>query len=247
MNDFNRPDGLVILNINEVPVTTSLKVAEAFGKNHFDVMKAVRNLECSVSFIESNFALKDRDVKVGYGTKKSPYYELTRDGYTFLVQGFTGKKAAQFKERYIQAFNAMEEKLSGGPNWQIPKTLSEALQLAADQAKQLEIVQPKAEAWDALGEQGDNFNLTDAAYLIGQNNPNLFWDYIRENTDIMYKNYKGDWAKARQRYLDAGYFKVVANDDKKGVARLQTMVTKKGLEWLKRRFGDLNPRERRSA
>jgi phage regulator Rha-like protein len=40
-------------------------------------------------------------------------YYVTRDGFAFLAMGFTGKKAAQFKERYIAAFNAMEKKLMG--------------------------------------------------------------------------------------------------------------------------------------
>jgi len=38
-----------------------------------------------------------------------PMYEMTRDGFSFLVMGFTGAKAAQFKEAYIEAFNRMED------------------------------------------------------------------------------------------------------------------------------------------
>lgn len=34
---------------------------------------------------------------------------MTKDGFTFLVMGYRGKKAAKFKEAYIQRFNAMED------------------------------------------------------------------------------------------------------------------------------------------
>jgi Rha family phage regulatory protein len=45
--------------------------------------------------------------------KRNKMYKLTRDGFVFLAMGFTGKKAAQFKIAYIQAFNAMEKELKG--------------------------------------------------------------------------------------------------------------------------------------
>ncbi len=40
-------------------------------------------------------------------------FEMTKDGFVFLVMGFTGKKAAAFKEAYIAEFNRMEERLNG--------------------------------------------------------------------------------------------------------------------------------------
>lgn len=46
------------------------------------------------------------------GTRKLPCYQITRDGFAFLAMGFTGKRAAQFKEAYINAFNQMEKQLS---------------------------------------------------------------------------------------------------------------------------------------
>ena len=88
-------------------VTTSLKIAEVFGKQHKDVLKAIYFLDCSKDFHERNFAPMSHDVKIGNGaTRKSAYYSITRDGFAFLVMGFTGKVAAQWKERYIAAFNA---------------------------------------------------------------------------------------------------------------------------------------------
>ena len=38
-------------------------------------------------------------------------YLITRDDFTILAMGFTGKRAMEFKIKYIEAFNRMEEKL----------------------------------------------------------------------------------------------------------------------------------------
>lgn len=89
---------------NQQIKTTSLKVAEAFDKNHRDVLRKLENLECSTDFIERNFALNEYKDKIG---RTLPMYEMTKDGFIFLVMGFTGSKAAQIKEAYINAFNQM--------------------------------------------------------------------------------------------------------------------------------------------
>ena len=84
----------------------SLMVAKMFGKNHRDVLKSIRELDCSKEFTERNFALSTYKDDTG---RKLPMYDMTRDGFTFLVMGYRGKKAAQFKEAYIKRFNEMEK------------------------------------------------------------------------------------------------------------------------------------------
>lgn len=97
---------------NEHAVTTSMRVAEVFGKQHKDVLKAVKSLDCSEDFHKRNFALMQKSIKIGNGAeRKSPMYYITRDGFMFLVMGFTGKTAAKWKEAYIKAFNEMEAKI----------------------------------------------------------------------------------------------------------------------------------------
>ncbi|EFE8546413.1 Rha family transcriptional regulator, partial [Escherichia coli] len=66
-------------------------------------------LECSASFTARNFSVSDYTDCTG---RKLPCYQITRDGFAFLAMGFTGKRAAQFKEAYINAFNQMEKQLS---------------------------------------------------------------------------------------------------------------------------------------
>ncbi|ENR8307844.1 Rha family transcriptional regulator [Escherichia coli] len=98
-------------------VTSSLAVANFFSKRHDDVLKKIRTLECSASFTARNFSVSDYTDCTG---RKLPCYQITRDGFAFLAMGFTGKRAAQFKEAYINAFNQMEKLLSK------PSTLSDA-------------------------------------------------------------------------------------------------------------------------
>lgn len=89
-------------------VTTSLKIAEVFGKQHKHVLDAIRKLEAPEDFTGPNFRLSEFTDSTG---RKLPMYQITRDGFTLLAMGFTGKKAMQFKIAYIAAFNAMEAEL----------------------------------------------------------------------------------------------------------------------------------------
>lgn len=98
------------VNKEEVTVVTSLDIAETFGKRHADVLRDVEHLECSEEFRERNFALSSYK---SLQNKTLPMYLITRDGFTFLVMGYTGEKAMKFKEGYIRQFNAMEKALIG--------------------------------------------------------------------------------------------------------------------------------------
>ena len=98
--------------INGQPTTTSRDIAETFGKRHDDVLKRIRALNCSPEFTARNFAASDYTDPTG---RTLTEYRITRDGFAFLCMGFTGAKAAQWKERYINTFNQMAEKLATAP------------------------------------------------------------------------------------------------------------------------------------
>ena len=113
---------LVFLKGN-TPVTTSLKVAEYFGKRHRDVIRAIEDSIAQLEGVRKN-AHTPPFTKTTYVNEQNgqryPMYLLNRDGFTFVVMGFTGEKATQFKWNYIQAFNAMEKILLNRQNeeWQ---------------------------------------------------------------------------------------------------------------------------------
>lgn len=101
---------LVFLQDNQA-LTTSLKVAEVFKKSHIHVMRDIRDLEKQIEDV-SRFGQMFREGTYpdSYG-RQQPMYAMNFDGFTLLTMGFTGKKALKFKLDYIQAFNAMKDKI----------------------------------------------------------------------------------------------------------------------------------------
>lgn len=100
---------LILQNSKGNDITTSLIVAEVFGKEHKHVLRDIDDLSCSEQFRLSNFGLSFniRELPNG-GHKEERYYEITKDGFSFLVMGYTGETAGQFKEKFINEFNKRE-------------------------------------------------------------------------------------------------------------------------------------------
>lgn len=101
-------------------ITTSLKVAEVFEKEHKNVLQSIENL------VADNSAAKFfRLTTYKNRGKEYPMYEMDRDGFSLLVMGFTGEKALQWKIKYIEAFNQMESELkrlyTERQQWQIER------------------------------------------------------------------------------------------------------------------------------
>ncbi|KAF1341669.1 Rha family transcriptional regulator [Bacillus subtilis] len=121
-------------------VTDSLTVAEVFGKRHADVIKSIETLNCSKEFTERNFSLSDYQDATGRTLKK---YLIKRDGLTFLVFGYTGAKAAIFKEKYIAEFNRMEAELQKmtQPSYMIEDPVSRAKRWISEQEERQQLEQ----------------------------------------------------------------------------------------------------------
>ncbi|MFN4105441.1 MAG: Rha family transcriptional regulator [Acinetobacter johnsonii] len=107
MNAIAHIDDAVFIQDQQVK-TTSLKVAEVFAKQHKDVLRKIESLDCSPEFTSAHFCAHVQTIEIGNGaTRESKYYEMTKDGFIFLVMGFTGAAAAKIKEAYINTFNQM--------------------------------------------------------------------------------------------------------------------------------------------
>ena len=107
MNAIAHIDDAVFIQDQQVK-TTSLKVAEIFAKQHKNVIQKIESLDCSPEFTSANFSAHVQTIEIGNGaTRESKYYEMTKDGFMFLVMGFTGAAAAKIKEAYINTFNQM--------------------------------------------------------------------------------------------------------------------------------------------
>ena len=100
---------VLVTNENGVAMTSSLKIAEVFGKEHKNVISKIR--EKKHLFGQLNF---EQSYYVNDQNKKQPMYLLDRDFTTFLIMGFTGSKADEWKMKYIKAFNEMEQMLKDG-------------------------------------------------------------------------------------------------------------------------------------
>lgn len=124
-------DQLVIMR-DQQAVTTTLSVAENFEREHYDVIKSVEKLKEDVgTFSEMFFETSEPD---SYGRDRKVYL-MNRDGFTLLAMGFTGKKALEFKLKYIQAFNRMEEQLKQPSNTKL------LLKAALEQEERLGVVE----------------------------------------------------------------------------------------------------------
>ncbi|MGK5020763.1 Rha family transcriptional regulator [Janthinobacterium sp. LB2P10] len=88
--------------------TTSNVIAATFGKLHKVVLRAIKSLECSAEFTGRNFVPSEYFDSTG---RKLPSYIVTKDGFSMLAMGFTGKEATKWKEAYINAFNLMDSEL----------------------------------------------------------------------------------------------------------------------------------------
>lgn len=126
-------------------LTNSLLVAEKFGKEHNKVIRDIQNLSCSDEFRAANFGVSSY---ISLQNKELPMYVMTKDGFSFLVMGYTGVKAGMFKEEYIKAFNKMEETIKNG-GFNVPKSFREALLLAAEQQEVIENQQKQIEEKNA--------------------------------------------------------------------------------------------------
>lgn len=94
------------------PVTSSIKVAEYFGKLHKNVIRDIEELTSKKPELrERNFALAEEVKQVGATTRKVPFYWMDRKGFSILAMGFTGAKALDFKCAFYDEFERMEEAL----------------------------------------------------------------------------------------------------------------------------------------
>lgn len=94
----------IVTEKNGKPITTSRKVAQAFEKEHKNVLRDIENLLTDDEFSRLNFELSSYKSR----GKVYPEYILTKNGFTLLVMGYTGDKAMKFKKAYICQFDAME-------------------------------------------------------------------------------------------------------------------------------------------
>ena len=112
------------------PMTTSIMIAEVFGKEHYNILAKIKENECNFNAL--NFKVVEYTDSKG---ETRPMYLLDRDFASFLIMSFTGKKAVEWKLKYIKAFNDMEQAIKSQASKLLPKTYKEALYQLIEQVE----------------------------------------------------------------------------------------------------------------
>lgn len=237
----------LVLNYNGKPCTNSRLVADKFTKRHSDVLRAIDNLECSKHFFERNFAL----VKTNELDNPSPIinegreFMISRDGFSFLVMGFTGKEAAKFKEDFILAFNYMESLIHSNVQSLSKKDIAKMLLESEEEKERLQEKikqsEPKVLFADSVTASDDSILVGQLAKIIKQNGreigQNRLFEYLRDNNNL---GTRGDnYNLPTQKSMALGLFKIVelTIDTPQG-SKLQRSirVTGKGQVYFTNRF-----------
>lgn len=211
--------------------TTSLQIADVFEKEHKHILAKIRELPQD-NFNGSNFRLVEYTDKKG---ESRPYFLVSKDGFTLLAMSFNGDKFYKFKIAYINAFNAMAEKLKNPFN--VPRNYKEALELAIAQVDKIEALEaqrladlPKIVFAEAVEASATSALIGDFVKTLCDENDvsvgrNRIFKWLRDEKYLMADN------MPYQRWLDVGYFEVIPQvivTPKGNKERFTTKITAKG-------------------
>lgn len=232
---------IILSTQNGQAVVSSREVAERFGKNHKDVLRAIENLaaqNCATKsmFYETTFENRG---------KLYPMYLMNRDGFSLLTFGFTGDEALDWKLKYIQAFNEMEKKLTT-PEPEPPElALSKALVMAQgiiareqERSKQLEKenakLKPAAEYAHNMLLSDETLTVTQIALNFGMTANKL--NKLLEEWGIQKKVNK-QWIPKR-KYIDKGYTVSIPVEVGNGETKENTRWNRTGQAFIYKQMHD---------
>jgi phage antirepressor YoqD-like protein len=200
---------------------SSRSIAELTGKRHSDVLRDIRVMLSGLEMDESKFASTYTDES----NRQKPCYELEAELINTLITGY------HVKLRHAVSIRLKE--LEDGPKFNVPKTMAQALRLAADQQEQIESLATKIKQDTPKVEYVNNYmngeglrGLQEAAKSLGYK-PRLFIE--RLTGQWLYRS--NDRLLPYQKYLDMGIFKVIEGENR-GVAYNQTKITPKGMVYF---------------
>lgn len=219
-----------------------------FGKEHSKVCRDIENLSCSKTFNAANFGVIEY-TDSRWRIQKA--YQMTKDGFSFLVMGYTGDKAGQFKEMFINEFNKREMMLKSDDYIlaRSQEILHNRLQLAEQQLlqaneritmqdNQIKKLQPKADFADAAFNADGCVDIGQAAKILklpfGRNT--LFKKLREQGVFFAGKN------EPKQRFVQAGYFILtelppIKRDNHPDLIVMKCVCTQKGLAYINHLFG----------
>lgn len=243
---------LVIMKDKQA-VTTSLQVAKVFDKRHDHILRDIDDIKKDVpNFGEMFTETTELD---SYGRDRR-IYDMNRDGFSLLAMGFNGKKALQFKLKYINAFNQMEDYIKNENSPKIDVS-DQVLKLAELNRIQAETIRNQMETLDRLKSyqpktsnintnrnyyNADLIRIGDFAKIFSnRHGVNLsqvrLFRYLRKRHILIDKKYLSKKTKNSKyntpefKYSNKGYFEVIKTQKGNNIYRV-TLLTLKGQEWL---------------
>lgn len=249
---------ITLFNQNGRILASSLDVAEKFGKSHNHV---IRDIEDIISKSDCPNLDSEMFVESTYQNSRGKTYKcylMNRDGFSLLAMGFTGKEALQWKLKYIDAFNQMEEKLKDGNYLSEEEKLKlqlfskDPLEVASAHNRLVELeidkatapLIPKAEFHDAVSVAENCINFGKFAASFQNNNKvsfgrNKILDWCRKGDYLCSShNLKN---KPTQQMLDSGYMKYkkrINERNGKTYITYTPLLTGKGQIWLTKKLLD---------
>ena len=204
---------IILSTQNGEPVASSRQIAESFGKEHKDVLRAIENIKAQNCALTSMFF--ETTYTAGTG-KAYPMYLMNRDGFTLLAMGFTGKAALEWKLKYIQAFNEMEKKLAQRPQLSRAELMAQALIAAHDELehkdRQIAELTPKGIFADAVNASKKSILVGELAKLLCQNSvqigQNRLFVWMREHGYLIRDPKRSDYNMPTQRAVEQGLFEI---------------------------------------
>ena len=242
---------------NEIEVSqfketmSSREIAEITGKEHSHVMRDIRLLIVQ-GVDESNFGLVDYCDSKG---EKRPMYQLTKKGCLILASGYN----AMLREKIINRWEQLE--IEHRNKFPIPQTYSEALMLAANQAKQIEAQQLEIKSQMAKNKLLEACNIDNVKQLNEQKPKVEFFDQVTDSKDAVDmascaktlnmgigRNRLFEFLRTRsildrhnlpyQRYIDLGYFRTIeqkfSKPDGTNCINIKTVVYQKGMDYIRK-------------
>ena len=213
-------NNLQLFSFKGQPVLDSRNVAEMVGKRHDNL---VRDIDRYILDIEESSKLRNGSTTAFFipSTYKSNNgrqyrnYLIPKQGCEFVANKLTGKKGNQFTAQYVSLFNQMKQHIETSSKFIIPKTFSEALRLAADQAEQLEKQKPKVEYFDSQMRNPGLMTTTEIAKDYG-------WSAITLNKELSKRHIifkQGKHWVLYQEYAGKGYAQYEPYDYQKNGAQ----------------------------
>ena len=236
MNDITK----VGETINSKESMTSLEIAEVTGKEHSNVMRDIRVIYEQVSNLGGfKFELSSY---ISKQNKVLPMYRLTKKECLLLASGYDPILRAKIINRWE------ELELKETEKFKIPQTLSEALYLAASQAKQieeqnkqLEEQKPKVEFFNQVTDSTDAVDMKECAKILNMGiGRNRLFEFLRSRAILDRKNLP------YQSFIDRGYFRTVETSytkaDGTNCINIKTVVYQKGMDYIRKIYKESIPK-----